>query len=107
MTMALNPLARFVAAYHGDLYTLKMALTRLALGEHHLPLHDVAQAWKPRNEFERGLQAIALRYVPLSVPRNMAGPTARVQKQLETAIGIATQETLNQQTLANTGRHRQ
>jgi hypothetical protein len=97
--MATNPLARFITAYHGDKYTLRLAITRLALSEHHMVLRRIAHAWKPRSEFEQELKRIALRSVPLSIPRYMSGPAARVCKDLVTALGIETQEMRNWQTL--------
>jgi hypothetical protein len=105
MRTAANPLARFIAAYRGDLYTLRMAVTRLALSEHyHLALRDLADTWKPRNQFEQELKAIALgrSYTPLSVPRNTT-PVAGVCKKLEAMLGVRTQETLNRQTLLERG----
>jgi hypothetical protein len=96
--MAANPLARFCATYHGDSYTLRLAMTRFALSEHHLMLREIARAWNPRNEFEQSLRRIALRSVPLIMPKSYP-PTLRVCKMLQAALGVKTQEMLNRQTV--------
>jgi hypothetical protein len=97
--MAANPLARFCAAYHGDGYTLKTAITLLALNTPGEQLQKIAHPWKPLNDFERELKQIALQSIPLSILKHMRTPAAyRLCKKLEAALNIETQEMRNRRT---------